>query len=114
MKASIVCLALLSSSTFAHYTFGHLVVNKTITERWRYVRDVAAEPGWENAAEGIGKFYPQFDLSSPNMTCGRAAINAAPTTQTATVVAGEEVGRYLLDWNLKEVRVLTDRQPRNG
>ncbi|KAF2119739.1 glycoside hydrolase [Lophiotrema nucula] len=103
MKASnVACLALLSPITLAHYTFGHLVVNKTITERWRYVRDVATQPGWETTPEGIGKFYPQYNLTSTNMTCGRAAINAAPTTQTATVIAGEEVGFYLLDWNLKE------------
>ena len=104
MKAPIAaCVSLLSQGIAAHYTFGHLVVNRTITERWRYVRDVAMEPGWETMAEEMGKFYPQYNLTSTNMTCGRAAINAAPTTQTVTVIAGEEVGFYVLDWNLKEV-----------
>jgi hypothetical protein len=35
---------------------------------------------------------PQYDIHSPDLTCGRSAFDAAAKTETADIVAGEEVG----------------------
>ena len=38
------------------------------------------------------KTVPQEDLYNSNITCGRNAFDAAPSTETADVIAGSEVG----------------------
>ncbi|KAF1993279.1 lytic polysaccharide monooxygenase [Amniculicola lignicola CBS 123094] len=81
----------------AHGVFAHLIVNGTITPRWKYVRNVAEAPGWSEQAKAdnppeAAKRDPFFDIFSPNMICGREAEKAAKKTETATVIAGSEVG----------------------
>jgi hypothetical protein len=38
------------------------------------------------------KLDPIIGAADPNITCGRAAFNSAPRTQTADVLAGSEIG----------------------
>ena len=42
----------------------------------------------------FGKVYPQYgnELYTTNFTCGRDAFKFAAKTETATVIAGEEIG----------------------
>ncbi|KAF2735279.1 hypothetical protein EJ04DRAFT_563457 [Polyplosphaeria fusca] len=87
-------LALLSSHVYAHWTFCNFLVNGTETEQWRYVRDVAQEDGTFADSPMAGKSFPQqgLEIYSTNITCGRSAIQSASRTETATVLAGSEVG----------------------
>ncbi|KAF2020040.1 lytic polysaccharide monooxygenase [Aaosphaeria arxii CBS 175.79] len=71
--------------------FSRFMFNDTVTEQWQFVR---------NITEGIAadsptvsdQYMPYYDISSPNLRCGRGAATSGPGTQTATVVAGSEVG----------------------
>lgn len=45
--------------------------------------------------------YPHYDLSSPNMRCGRDAMTSGPQSEVATIMAGEKVGFRLDLWNLR-------------
>ncbi|KAF2180124.1 lytic polysaccharide monooxygenase [Zopfia rhizophila CBS 207.26] len=96
-------LRLILSTGSAHETFGNLVVNGTVTPKWKYVRDVAGEPYWAtqpNVDPEYAKRYPFFDLFSPWMTCGRDAYKSAMTTETASVIAGSELGMWVSNvWN---------------
>ena len=38
---------------------------------------------------------PYYDLTSPNLRCGRGATTTSPTTKTATILAGSKVGFQL-------------------
>jgi hypothetical protein len=40
---------------------------------------------------------PQWDIHSSNITCGRLAFESAAKTETADIIAGEEVGFRLSD-----------------
>ncbi|KAF2471670.1 uncharacterized protein BDR25DRAFT_324849 [Lindgomyces ingoldianus] len=98
----LVVLAFLSLSihgVWAHGTFAHFVVNGTIAPEWKYVRDVAGAPDYENLTNipQYAKRVPFFDIYSPNMVCGRSAERAAANTETATVIAGSEVGFKLAE-----------------
>lgn len=39
-----------------------------------------------------------MDITNPNITCGRAAFNSAPQTETADVLAGSEIG-FRVSWD---------------
>ncbi|KAF2176928.1 lytic polysaccharide monooxygenase [Zopfia rhizophila CBS 207.26] len=72
--------------------FSHLIFNGTLTDEWKYVRDVAYESDpWDPSDQWL-KIPPQMDPNSPNITCGRSAYMSANKTQTADVIAGSEVG----------------------
>ncbi|KAF2183991.1 lytic polysaccharide monooxygenase [Zopfia rhizophila CBS 207.26] len=66
-------------------------------------QDVAGDPWWSEPEHAKGfppqyaKRVPFFDLHSPNMVCGREAEKSAAKTETATVVAGDEVGFRIAD-----------------
>lgn len=65
--------------------------NNTATEQWEYVRNITAG----EAADSPGvydQYMPYYDLSSPNLRCGRGAATSGPGTKTATILAGSEVG----------------------
>ncbi|KAL1597764.1 hypothetical protein SLS60_008251 [Paraconiothyrium brasiliense] len=64
--------------------------NNTISEQWEYVRNItegqAADSGlWD-------QYMPYYDLSSPDLRCGRGATTTGPGSKTAVVDAGEQVG----------------------
>ncbi|KAK3294450.1 glycoside hydrolase [Chaetomium fimeti] len=75
---------------------GILLVNGTDTAEWKYVLDVTSifsldpshyPPGYQGY-----KLDPIIGAANPNITCGRAAFDSAPRTQTADVLAGSEIG----------------------
>ncbi|KAK3381153.1 glycosyl hydrolase family 61-domain-containing protein [Podospora didyma] len=98
MKASIVTqvgLALLPTA-LCHNIHGILLINGTASPEWKYVLDVEGPfsvntedypPGYQGR-----KLEPIIGPADPNITCGRAAFNAASHTETADVLAGSEVG----------------------
>ncbi|KAF2794919.1 lytic polysaccharide monooxygenase, partial [Melanomma pulvis-pyrius CBS 109.77] len=73
--------------------FSRLLVNGTMSAEFQYVRDVTVNETHIDDDE-FGKIYPLFgnEIYTTNFTCGRDAIKSAAKTETATVVAGEEVG----------------------
>jgi hypothetical protein len=104
MKAKdffIPLLYSLASNAHAHYVFGHLVVNGTLSNEWQYVRDVAGFDVESYPGEWP-KLYPQYaeQMGSVNFTCGRAAILSAWNTSTATILAGDEVGFQIANINI--------------
>jgi hypothetical protein len=91
MKSLLPALSLLPLTT-AHYVFNRLIVNNTISSEFQYVRDVTGNAGTRDST--WLKAFPIFGPENANVTCGRGAFpvfNAA-TIQTATIVAGSEVG----------------------
>ncbi|KAF2198335.1 hypothetical protein GQ43DRAFT_474644 [Delitschia confertaspora ATCC 74209] len=89
-KSLLISLLALIQTTNAHYTFAHLIVNDTITPKWKYVRDVAGDPKYASAGE-YAKTAPFKDIYSANMICGRES-GSGPKTSVATVIAGSELG----------------------
>ncbi|KAF2189242.1 hypothetical protein K469DRAFT_61129 [Zopfia rhizophila CBS 207.26] len=82
---------LFTQTVSSYYTFGHLIVNGTVTPKWKYVRNAAGAP--EAAANTTGevcKTRPLYDIFSTDTICGRKA-SASPKTEGATVIAGDEV-----------------------
>ena len=50
----------------------------------------------------FNKTFPQFDLTSPDIRCGRSAYNPSPKTSTADVIAGATIGFHIgsnLPWS---------------
>ncbi|KAF2835028.1 lytic polysaccharide monooxygenase [Patellaria atrata CBS 101060] len=84
-----IALGLTAQGVDAHYTFSKLIVNGTVTEDWKYVRKVFRDP-LINADYGM--ISPHYDLYHETMRCGRQAARSGPTTETAIVEAGDEVG----------------------
>jgi len=72
--------------------FSHLILNDTVTEEWKYVRDVAPEFRFANESHQFGKMTPQSDIFSSDITCGRSAFKSAGKARTADVVAGQQIG----------------------
>lgn len=84
----------------AHNTMGILLVNRTATPEWLYVRDVMG-PNYEDEIFPWGQYHktiPQMDVHHPDITCGRKAFAAAANTSTADVIAGSEVG-FRVSWD---------------
>jgi hypothetical protein len=81
--------------------FPRLIVNNTISKAFQYVRD------------GTGsRFYPPFIASlpifspdSPDVVCGAGAAGGHEGIETATVIAGEQVG-FMVAEKWTEVSVL--------
>ncbi|KAK3395198.1 glycoside hydrolase [Podospora didyma] len=98
MRASLVALvgAVLIPDVLSHNIQGILLVNGTDTPEWKYVLDVegpwAVGPWDYPPGSQAYKLAPIIGASDPNITCGRAAFNAAPRTEIADVLAGSEVG----------------------
>ncbi len=75
---------------------GILLVNGTASPEWKYVLDVASP--WAFGPGEYPDYYQGYKLApiigpdDANITCGRAAFNAAPRTETADILAGSEVG----------------------
>lgn len=95
MKAPTVLLALWGlQQAAAHNVYSRLLVNKTDTGNWTYVREVRRHHYYENDAPTslFGLLVPQQDPHSENITCGRAAFLSAAKTGIADVIAGEEIG----------------------
>ncbi|KAF2685073.1 lytic polysaccharide monooxygenase [Lentithecium fluviatile CBS 122367] len=91
--ASLSLFSLIASEAHAHYIFSHLILNGEVTPEFKYVRDVVVEPGFNYAENDIkGKFRPNENFDSEAMACGREAARFAATTQTADVIAGQEIG----------------------
>ncbi|KAF2794320.1 lytic polysaccharide monooxygenase [Melanomma pulvis-pyrius CBS 109.77] len=97
MKLAIPAFAILIGSpvTIAHNAFSRLIVNGTVTPDYAYVRNTTYTPH-PNIAP-YDRLVPytavtQEELDATNITCGRDAFDAAGTTLTATVIAGEEIG----------------------
>lgn len=93
MKSCIVFLTIaLLQQVQAHYVFNRLIVNGTISKEFQYVRDVTGNAGTRDSL--WQKAFPVFGPENVNVTCGRGAFpvfNAA-TIETATILAGDEVG----------------------
>ncbi|CAG9990932.1 unnamed protein product [Clonostachys byssicola] len=70
---------------FDRNAFPWLIVNGTLSDRFQYIREVLP-------LDGTRLVNPQERLGSLNETCGRGAWQFGPSTQTATVLAGTEVG----------------------
>ncbi|KAF2683124.1 lytic polysaccharide monooxygenase [Lentithecium fluviatile CBS 122367] len=100
---SVAFLALLQSAA-GHYYFPHLIVNGTKTPEFKYVRDVAPNPdGTYDDPDGYnGKeapVYGEFDTKyMTDVRCGRDGHKWANTTETASVVAGSEVGFHIKEF----------------
>ncbi|KAK4032570.1 glycosyl hydrolase family 61-domain-containing protein [Parachaetomium inaequale] len=86
----------LAPGALGHNVQGILLVNGTETPEWKYVLDVASmywvypgeyPPGYQGY-----KLDPIIGAANPNITCGRAAFDSAPQTETVDVLAGFEVG----------------------
>jgi hypothetical protein len=45
-----------------------------------------------NPHDDYGKTSPQYDIYNSNITCGRSAFLSAANTETAEIIAGDEVG----------------------
>ncbi|KAM7186853.1 Glycosyl hydrolase family 61 domain containing protein [Naviculisporaceae sp. PSN 640] len=119
-----VATAILASEVAAHQVQGILLVNKTETPRWKYVRDVAPQypHGPWDYPEGsdFPKTPPQTDIYSTNITCGREAFASAAKTETADVLAGDEVGfrvswdgsgEYGVFWHQGPIQIYLSRAP---
>ncbi|KAI4958788.1 hypothetical protein J4E86_004394 [Alternaria arbusti] len=76
----------------AHYVFNRLIVNNTISREFQYVRDVSGNAGTYN--DLWLKTFPIYGPENANVTCGRGSfpVHNADTIQTATIVAGSDVG----------------------
>jgi len=82
--------------------FSHLLVNNTDTGHFKYVRDVGKQDGYKGGyccgAEEFGKTPPivpnlkEGTVKEAALRCGWEAELAASRTETATIVAGTEVG----------------------
>lgn len=97
MKASNLLISVFLSQVAAHETFPQLIVNGTITNPWQYVRDVDRVydygDGETEASKEYNKMIPNMDpLDESTIRCGRNATKFGPTTDIATVEAGDEVG----------------------
>ena len=55
-------------------------------------------PGVYPEGDEFLKTPEQTDINNPNITCGRAAFDSAPSTETADVSAGSEVG-FRVSWD---------------
>ncbi|KXX80424.1 Cellulose-growth-specific protein [Madurella mycetomatis] len=99
-----LCGAVLAPGAVGHQLHGILLVNGTASPEWKYVRDVAPASGAVSPIAGqYEKTIPQFDVHNPNITCGRNAFDYANQTETATVLAGSEVGfRVSYDYQARE------------
>ncbi|KAI0394196.1 glycosyl hydrolase family 61-domain-containing protein [Xylariaceae sp. FL0594] len=88
--------AALIPGTYGHQVAGILLVNGTESLAWKYVRDVVPQwdyfPGTFPEGDDFPKTPPQEDIMNTNITCGRDAFKFAATTETADVLAGDEVG----------------------
>ncbi|KAF2470677.1 uncharacterized protein BDR25DRAFT_369117 [Lindgomyces ingoldianus] len=97
MKIIIVLLITLSTfqNAIAHYVLSRFIANETIFPEWKYVRRVTP-----NTTTPLAEHtYPHYDISSPNIRCGRGAGTSGPGSEIATVVAGSVVGFRLDLWN---------------
>jgi len=85
----------------SHYVFSRLLVNNTETPNWKYIRDVGKQEGYRGGYSGPGN--DEFGKTAPNMghlkdgtdyalRCGLDAEKSAAKTETATILAGSEVG----------------------
>ncbi|KAI1180963.1 lytic polysaccharide monooxygenase [Nemania sp. FL0916] len=104
MKYSTVIpgtLLLLQAS--AHYLFGHLLVNETHTEKWKYIRYLNITPVYATEFPPNNQWAlaaPIYDLNSVDMRCNHQVDLFAHNTSTATVIAGDEVGfRIVTDYD---------------
>ncbi|KAI1337334.1 glycosyl hydrolase family 61-domain-containing protein [Xylariaceae sp. FL0016] len=100
--------------------WSHLLVDGTETAEFQYVRyvpkppmdasikpsrtstnpspsGVGIDPSYADDIYALGKVAPILDLASPAITCGRDAAASGPTTSTADVLAGSEIGFRLSD-----------------
>ena len=59
--------------------------------------DVAADDNYATNPQQFGKISPQYNVHSPNITCGRNAFDSAGKTETADVIAGETIGFQVSD-----------------
>jgi hypothetical protein len=83
---------LLMQQVGAHYVFNRLIVNSTISQEFQYVRDVMGNAGTRDS--NWLKSFPVFGVQNPDIVCGRGSfpVNNSATIETATVLAGSEVG----------------------
>ncbi|KAI1169511.1 glycosyl hydrolase family 61-domain-containing protein [Nemania sp. FL0916] len=75
--------------------FGHLLVNGTETEKWKYVRYLTMTPEYAEMYppdNEWAKCAPVQDLAAIDLRCNHEAQLFAHNTSTATVIAGEEIG----------------------
>ncbi|KAF2115949.1 glycoside hydrolase [Lophiotrema nucula] len=71
------------------------MVNNTMSPKWKYVRKSITN---ETAGlVGTGHFPPMYDLSSPDIRCGRNSTGSGPESDVAIVNAGSKVG-FRLDY----------------
>ncbi|GAB1316351.1 hypothetical protein MFIFM68171_06561 [Madurella fahalii] len=88
--------AALTPGARCHNIHGILLVNGTAAPEWKYVLDV--QPPFAINPDEYPPYYQGYKLTpiigpdNPNVTCGRAAFDAAPRTEVADVLAGSEVG----------------------
>jgi hypothetical protein len=72
--------------------FNRLIINGTISSEFQYVRDVSGNAGTREST--WLKSFPIYGPENENVTCGRGAfpVANAATIETATILAGDEVG----------------------
>jgi len=58
-------------------------------------------------SNGISITAPNYDLYSDNIRCGRDGHLHGKGTQTATVVAGSEIGMRIRDWDVSYLSINT-------
>lgn len=85
----------LVQEVIAHNAFSKLIVNKTVTPDWKYIRNTDYDAYWWQTP--IDRVFPyptmnQQEMETTNMTCGRNAFKYAPYTYSAAVEAGTEIG----------------------
>jgi hypothetical protein len=62
-------------------------------------RDVLGDPRYNDVPWDLAKMSPFYDIYSDTMICGRVSV-AGPTTHTAIVMAGDEVGFKVYNWTI--------------
>ncbi|KAF2245766.1 lytic polysaccharide monooxygenase [Trematosphaeria pertusa] len=94
MKLFLFALpAALLPGASAHYIFSRLIVNNTVSTDFQYIRDVSALDG---NPPMFAKAFPIYNLSNPDLKCGKSAFPVRnPSIETATVLAGDDVGFHL-------------------
>ncbi|KAF2265708.1 hypothetical protein CC78DRAFT_578873 [Lojkania enalia] len=80
----------LYQETQAHYVFSRFMFNKTVTEQWQYVRNLSMGQARDSGL--WDQYMPFYDIYTEDVRCGWGASKSGPGTQTANVVAGDEVG----------------------
>lgn len=85
-------IALATHGALAHWTWPVFLINGEASKDWQYIRDIANNEPDPTYDSKIDPLYAADSFSNTNFTCGREAFRAAPSTRTALVSVGSELG----------------------